>query len=516
MTAKVTYSSRTYVASSIIDSLSNQNPASWESLKSYNTGDRVTSYKKIYIAANPGISGVIAPNHNSGTASDGTVSWMFVGQARESTSINSNLYLALGGTSPWPNEDRPPEVQTDDNSLNEYKHDLLTLIRLNPKNIRLAVKRHIWTANQIYDKYDASKSFDDPNAYNYPFYVICRNENIYKCIDNNGGVQSTVEPTGRSLSFTTLADGYTWKYMGSIDLTDGSQFITENYIPVSIKTYDDGSDQWKVQQAARPGSLSTFREPTQVGLFAGNVTYEIVGSGYGAVPVITKDPTGFVTNITIFDGGTNYNRDAYITIKDDGVLGSGAELIATLTDGKLTGVTIENAGLGYEVAPTVIIDGDGINAEIELTINTTDGSIASATITNQGDKYSEINLIVIPGENVAYSKAIMAPPNGHGYNIVVELGSRTLIFTSRNNFSMKPYVLSGSESTYRQASLIGSVMSKNGSSPSLLIGDKHPDFGKGTLNEFDANRGFVIYVNNQTPITRSDIQEESVKIIMNI
>jgi hypothetical protein len=64
--------------------------------------------------------------------------------------------------------------------------------------------------------------------------------------------------------------------------------------------------------------------------------------------------SGFVTSITLLDGGVGYTSTPTVTFTDGG--GSGATATASLVDGAVTGFTITSPGSGYTSAPTVSID----------------------------------------------------------------------------------------------------------------------------------------------------------------
>jgi len=53
----------------------------------------------------------------------------------------------------------------------------------------------------------------DPFATTTKMFVRSAAGNIYKCMWNNSGAASTVEPTGTSTSEITTGDSYVWKYM---------------------------------------------------------------------------------------------------------------------------------------------------------------------------------------------------------------------------------------------------------------------------------------------------------------
>lgn len=74
-----------------------------------------------------------------------------------------------------------------------------------------------------------------------------------------------------------------------------------------------------------------------------------VGSGYSTVPGVTIDPpaTNGYTSLTIVDQGAGYLTKPTITLNGLGTL---AEATATITDGKVTAVTIDFPGINYTSA----------------------------------------------------------------------------------------------------------------------------------------------------------------------
>jgi hypothetical protein len=63
--------------------------------------------------------------------------------------------------------------------------------------------------------------------------------------------------------------------------------------------------------------------------------------------------SGFVTSITVVDGGVGYTSAPSVTISGGG--GSGATATANVSGGAVTSITVNNAGSGYSSPPTVFI-----------------------------------------------------------------------------------------------------------------------------------------------------------------
>lgn len=514
--AKYTSNMRNFVSSAIVTAVDNQSPNEWKANTSYKTGDMIVSDNKVYIATQSGNSGSNKPTHTSGIISSGKMSWLFVKNNIVSNNIDSNIYLAMGGTKQWEDEGEPPVVDPTDIVMSEIKTDLLTLVRLDSTSVRFGLKNIQWIQNTVYDEYDPNTDIDDPLSYPNGFYVITKDYNIYKCIDNGGGKPSVVEPLGRDINVINTNDGYVWKYLASVERSDISRFITNDYVPISVKTYNDGSDQWKVQENAKNGSIGNFKNVQTKGSFSKTPTYEIVGSGSGCVPVIILDNVGGIEKINTYEGGSGYDDNTFITVFEDGITGDGGEINATVEDGSINSVEIVSGGTNYAIEPSIFIIGDGSGAELEVTINSVDGSINNVNIISGGSGYTYAKIVVVKGTNSGYATAVLSPAGGHGYNVITELGARSIIFSCKNSPEMAPYLLSGADSTYRQISLLSNVSSTKKTTPALLIGNSHRDYENNNLDKFDVNSGFVLWIDNRTAITRSEQQEEYIKIVLDI
>jgi hypothetical protein len=98
-------------------------------------------------------------------------------------------------------------------------------------NVSYLIPRYDWTNNTVFDAY----SQFDGDLYSKRFYVVNDKFQVYKCIDNNNGANSTVKPslTSESGTFYT-SDGYTWKYMYTIQSSSNTNFTSNTFIPVTI------------------------------------------------------------------------------------------------------------------------------------------------------------------------------------------------------------------------------------------------------------------------------------------
>lgn len=85
---------------------------------------------------------------------------------------------------------------------------------------------------------------------------------------------------------------------------------------------------------------------------------------------------GVVTGITVNNAGTGYNSAPTVTIAGGG--GSGATATAQVSSGSLTGITVTNPGSGYTTAPTVTIAAPGGTGNTQATAT---AAISSGTQT---------------------------------------------------------------------------------------------------------------------------------------
>ena len=146
-------------------------------------------------------------------------------------STGSNYYVTFGKFFEWPDDSNPPATNT---SIKESFYNVYSNMLFGKKvlgsDIGYIANRITWTGNTVYDYY----SHLDPDLYTKNFYVINSKNRVYKCLFNNYGVTSTVEPdtTQTSGDFTTTGDGYVWKYLFTTDSASRKKFDTADYFPV--------------------------------------------------------------------------------------------------------------------------------------------------------------------------------------------------------------------------------------------------------------------------------------------
>ena len=162
------------------------------------------------------------------------------------------------------------------------------------------------------------KTTTTTTQYSNKFYVRNTQDQIFKCLFNNGGIASNTMPTisiGGELPenpYVETADGYKWKYMYTIPTGLKNKFFTDKYMPVlrdSIVFSNSKDGRIDIVKIIDGGS----------GYYGGTTVsnYSIVEvEGDGTLADITVDVVdGVITDINIVNGGNNYTA-ATLTLND--------------------------------------------------------------------------------------------------------------------------------------------------------------------------------------------------------
>jgi len=121
----------------------------------------------------------------------------------------TNYYTFIGRVNAWTPDDNAPPTPTDDVQSVSYDHwrDMIAAKRIQSTDISHVVPRNNWTTGTVYTAY----SDTNQTLFSDPFYVMNNINDVYKCLFNNAGAASTIQPTGQGTTVITTADGYKWK-----------------------------------------------------------------------------------------------------------------------------------------------------------------------------------------------------------------------------------------------------------------------------------------------------------------
>ena len=352
---------------------------------------------------------------------------------------NSNVYVAIGRADAWSattadNVDGTPFTPNDHlEDQNNARRQFIGLQKLTSADVSHVVKRYDWTTGRSYVAWDS----DDANIYDKEFYVLTNEFKVYKCLRNNNGGQSTVQPTHTTADPVNLSDGYTWKYMYSITTADSEKFLTNAYMPVKTVPL---TIEVTVAAAGATNQTKILLTQASNDIKVGHRVLNASGQDLGDVASIAGAELTLGANLaqavsvgdlltldfaTLGEASTALSTDytQYKAQKDslDSAEAGGIERIEVLT-----------GGAGYDSAPTVTIVGDGTGA----TVASADVTIASNVITaidigtstsgsSHGTNYRVATVEFSGGtpETVATARVVIAPSQGHGVDPVSELGA---------------------------------------------------------------------------------------------
>lgn len=322
-------------------------------------------------------------------------------------SQRSNYYYFIGRVTPWANETTPASLVNTDQEEYITRNNIISIKKIGASDISLVVPRINWISGTVYDQFDGNYSASNPassgatSLKNAQFYVLTSAFSVYKCLYNNDGAESTVEPSGTDAVPSTYSDGYIWKFLYTIPLSLRNRFLTDSYMPVqkSVNSifYTDG--QIDNITIVNPGSGYTDNA---------NVSLSVVGTFNGGngnvianiIPVLNA--TGQFIDVRIKDRGNNY-ATASISINDEAGTGIGyyntlstANFIPILFNGQLDRVLIDDPGTGYSSNLTTYIStiGDGANVRLTPYINSA-GEVEDIIIENPGEGYTYLDIEII-------------------------------------------------------------------------------------------------------------------------
>ena len=438
---------------------------------------------------------------------------------------STSFYLFVGRPQPWTSttpfgggSDSAPPTPLD-NVDDEYMYfrDMQAAKRIAAADIQYAIPRHNWTTGTIYDYYrgdygaqwsstasDIVKTVNNGTnlwASTTLFYVLSSTNNVYKCMSNNGGVASTVEPSGTSNSEYSTGDGYVWKYMYSLTTTQITDFLTADFMPVATNSTVSGAatdgavTQYKVMAGGSGYTNGPYNNQTLRGDGSG-ATFNLTVSG-GAVTAVAGVAGGSgytfadcnVDNISLIGGGTGAIVTPIIGPKG----GQGYNAVNELGGFYImTNTTIS----GTEGGGDFVVDQDFRRVGIVLNpYNYGTSTVATAATLNA---LSSMTFSGTPGAFVP-DEAITAPSGAAGKVVHFDSTTKILKYIQTQWTGVNA---SGSEIAFAASDVVTSASSATGTIASL------------TNPEIEYASGNTIYAEDRAPISRATDQTENIKLIV--
>lgn len=368
-------------------------------------------------------------------------------------------YVFVGKHMPYANSGIPQPLDNEETMRQVYQ-DMMFGKMVKPANVRAMAARHDYLVNEVYDAYDDK----DTDLFNKLFFVAVKNGSsydVFKCLDNNGGKASTIEPSRLDVNYSDqiyrTSDNYVWKYMYTISSSDMNNFATDSYVPVVANN--------QVVNGAVSGSIDVVK------VEFGGSRYDNYLSGSIGASDLNVDGSKYKVNVS----GNNsssviddfYNGCIFKVVAGTG-MGSYSRVISYQTSGSNRVVTLEdelNLDLTstYEISPGVVIEGDYFqtsNAVARAIVNAAAANtISYIEILDRGSGYKYANAHVSFDTTVpvtssgaqANVRPILPPSGGHGHNPLEELGANKVCFSMTFNESVDGFP---SKNDFRQVGVI--------------------------------------------------------------
>lgn len=240
----------------------------------------------------------------------------------------ATYYCFLSRVQSWSNDELPPAPTEDIKYINQVFKNMFVAKKIASNDISPVIERINWVSGETYAYYrDDIDMFelDDNGTLLRRFYIKNRFDQVFKCLWNDNGGASTVEPYFEPGTFNSNLifqgnDDYKWKYMYTITAGTKFKFMDDAWMPIPM--------------------ANTVPNPVYT------------SSGSGSVDVIN------VTN-----GGSGYDpTNSTITITVTGPNTSQAIANATVISGGITDIVVSNKGSNYIYANVVISSANGSGA----------------------------------------------------------------------------------------------------------------------------------------------------------
>ena len=425
-------------------------------------------------------------------------------QFKESVSeeANTKLYFTIGRGFPWANDAAPDRANSSVTVFNDVWNNMVGAKRITGNDMHHVIPRYNWSADRVYPAYDHCICSLQLFAANTPFYVVTDEWNVYKCIANNYGANSTSKPV--SIATTDVfqtADGYIWKYMYSIPADEQLKFTTDSYIPVKTLSQDNGSLQWDVQRGAIPGAIYSIKL-TNFGdgyTNANTISVTVIGDGVSALASATVNTTtNTISSITVVSPGRDYTY-ATVTITDTGPGKNAAARAIISPPGGHGSDPLRELGGSNLMLNARLRGSEGdilpVNNEYRQVAILSDPLIFNLPKVETDSIVSQLTVLTLNGTSVDYIE-----------DETVYQGASLISST----FSGKVYQWDSPNNIIRLTNVIGNpttdvLIGANSSAAKFVDSITDPKMKKYTGN--------LLYIENIAPISRDEDQTEDYKIV---
>jgi len=458
----------------------------------------------------------------------------------------NTFYLGIGRPQPFGTSTRgdgrtnnegtdalPITPADNENTQNFTYDDMLACKKVASTNAGFVIPRRNWTNATVYDYYrhdygeyiTGTTTVQTSNSgagtlYDATFYVLTAARNVYKCLDNNNGGTSTVEPTGTSTTILATADGYKWKYIYTLTAAQQADFLSVDFMAVGT----NGT----VNAAAVDGAINVIKIKTagSAGTDGTHASVPIRGDGSSGVCSVTI-ASGAVTAVTVTTPGTGYTY-AYIKLADINAAGGGA-LITTELDCMIE----PKGGHGFNAVQELGGFFVMLNTSLEGTESANSGDV---TVANDFRKVSLIrdpksggtaasaatlratSAVVGASSNLTFSvdEKISQASTGAVGKVVEWDPTNKILYYIQPRHNDEGVDTNGNQTAFSGTNIITGADTNATLTPATTTGTVNSQtFSNGySSSEIDHGSGEIVYVENRAPITRAADQTENIKLII--
>ena len=433
-----------------------------------------------------------------------------------STNPTESIYCFLSQVLPWADDNNPDVPEQTQRYLKTVYKSMFVAKHITSNNITPVAQRFDWTSGEIYDYYR-----DDINMFEKDssgllvkiFYVKNRYDQVFKCLDNNNGAESTDEPFFQPGTYNTNnvfasgVDGYKWKYIYTIDVGNKVKFMDSTWIPVPV-----GSKTPNATTTAGTGSIDAIILTNGgINYEPSNTTITITGDGTGATANISMS-SGVITDINIFNPGSNYTY-ANVSITSANTQASNAAAFAPVSP---------VGGHGYD--PVSELGCNHIMYTVEF--NSTERLNGVDYIPIDID-YRQVGLLINPMASDTYP----AFANGSIYDLSTQVTVASGFGTYAPDETVVQIDINPNNTTYGQVIFTGTVLSFNTStnviklintSGTITTSASIQGQTSGTTRTLLASTspkfmkfsGYISYIQNRSAVQRSADGIEQFKFVL--
>ena len=463
-----------------------------------------------------------------------------------SESASNVYYLGIGRPQAYATATRP-DSRTDnagsdsapltpvDSIGDEFYHfdDMLAAKKVATSDISIVIPRRNWATGTVYDYYrhdygnrvTGGTSTQTANSgatslFDATFYVMSSTFNVYKCLDNNSGANSTVEPTGTSSSILTTGDGYKWKYMYTLSATQQSNFLSTDFMAVATNStvssaaVDGAVNIVKIKTAGSGGTNGTHTGVPIRGDGSSGVATVVVSGGAGPAVTGTTPGTGYtfayIRNADIVTAGATSLSGSELDVIIEPKGGHGKDAVKEL------GGFFVMMNTNFEAGETSN-SGDFTTANdfrrVSLMRDIFSGGSAASANTLRGTKAV---LVTSPSGTFTADEEINQATTGAVGKVVEWDSANNILYYIQTRFNDEGCDANGNLTAFSGTNTITGQSSSASATPSSssTTVDSIVFTSGYNAGEIDADTGDVMYVENRSPITRAADQTENVKLII--